>query len=390
MRALLLVAAALLAPAASAAAAPPLTFGITPAGEAGALGPTVPPVPDDPPRTLAALQRLRPPGAPFVLRLNRFFWSEGQAGIDRFAALARRYTRAGFRVELQLRYHPRPEQVGDTRAWLAFVRAGRRHLRPQPPRGRAAGDQRGQLHHLAGLLRRRLRGRARRAHRGCRGRARPGRAARLPAAPHRLQLVLPHRPGQRGRVLGLPARPRRARVRAMPSTGWGSTPTRAPCSRPRSRPAATARPWSRRCARCAATCAASASGAPRRSTWRRTAGRRSRRPAPRPSRRRRCGRWSRAVDAERGPLHVTDYRWFDLRDHRTASTNFQHHYGLLRDDYSPKPAYGAYRRLVAALSRRRRQRARPRRAAQNNVGSAGSSAASGSRQRSPSWSGSLT
>jgi hypothetical protein len=60
----------------------------------------------------------------------------------------------------------------------------------------------------------------------------------------------------------------------------------------------------------------------------------------------------RAVDAERGPLHVTDYRWFDLRDHRTASTNFQHHYGLLRDDYSPKPAYGAYRRLVAALSRR--------------------------------------
>ena len=46
VRALLLVAAALLAPAASAAAAPPLTFGITPAGEAGALGPTVPPVPD--------------------------------------------------------------------------------------------------------------------------------------------------------------------------------------------------------------------------------------------------------------------------------------------------------------------------------------------------------
>jgi len=44
VRALLLVAAALLAPAASpAAAAPPLTFGITPAGEAGALGPTVPP-----------------------------------------------------------------------------------------------------------------------------------------------------------------------------------------------------------------------------------------------------------------------------------------------------------------------------------------------------------
>ncbi len=40
---------------------PRLRFGITPAGEAGALGPAVPVVPDDPPRTLAALARLHPP-----------------------------------------------------------------------------------------------------------------------------------------------------------------------------------------------------------------------------------------------------------------------------------------------------------------------------------------
>jgi len=58
------------------------------------------------------------------------------------------------------------------------------------------------------------------------------------------------------------------------------------------------------------------------------------------------------VDEFRGTFGVSDYRWFDLRDHNTSSENFQHHYGLLRDDYSPKPAYGAYRRLVAALSRR--------------------------------------
>ena len=55
---------------------PPLTFGITPAGEAGALGPAVPAVPDDPP----------------------------------------------YRVELQLRYHPRPDQEGDIGAWVDFVR----------------------------------------------------------------------------------------------------------------------------------------------------------------------------------------------------------------------------------------------------------------------------
>jgi hypothetical protein len=58
-----------------------------------------------------------------------------------------------------------------------------------------------------------------------------------------------------------------------------------------------------------------------------------------------------AVDDFRGTYNVTDYRWFDLRDHRTSSPNFQHHYGLLQDDYTPKPAFGVYRRLVARLGR---------------------------------------
>src|SRR4051794_7534346 len=52
--------------------APPLRFGITPAGEAGALGPAVALTPIDRRRTLKALASLRPHGAPFVLRLNRF------------------------------------------------------------------------------------------------------------------------------------------------------------------------------------------------------------------------------------------------------------------------------------------------------------------------------
>jgi hypothetical protein len=60
----------------------------------------------------------------------------------------------------------------------------------------------------------------------------------------------------------------------------------------------------------------------------------------------------RAVDEFRGNYGITDYRWFDLRDHRTSSTNFQHQYGLLRDDYTPKPAFALYRDLVAELSRR--------------------------------------
>ena len=61
----------------------------------------------------------------------------------------------------------------------------------------------------------------------------------------------------------------------------------------------------------------------------------------------------RAVNDFRGTYNVTDYRWFDLRDHRTSAPNFQHHYGLLRDDYSAKPAFGAYRELIDALAARR-------------------------------------
>ena len=59
-----------------------------------------------------------------------------------------------------------------------------------------------------------------------------------------------------------------------------------------------------------------------------------------------------AVNEFRGTYNVTDYRWFDLRDHRSSSANFQHQYGLLRDDYTPKPAFEVYRELVDELSRR--------------------------------------
>src|SRR5919109_921010 len=52
-----------------------LRFGITPAGEAGAAGPAVPVTPEDRTKTIAALRLLRAPQSPFVLRLNRFFWS---------------------------------------------------------------------------------------------------------------------------------------------------------------------------------------------------------------------------------------------------------------------------------------------------------------------------
>src|SRR5919202_5607491 len=103
---------------------PALRFGITPGVQTGQLGtgPQPPRTPEDPVRQLDALRALKPPGVPFVLRLHRFFWSDGEPGVERFLELAKRYTGAGYLVELQLRYHPNEQQEGDIAGWTAFVR----------------------------------------------------------------------------------------------------------------------------------------------------------------------------------------------------------------------------------------------------------------------------
>ena len=115
------------APPISAPAAA-LRFGITPqaAGSAGSAQDEV--APEDPGEALAALKRLRPPARPLVVRLNRLLMSDGRAGIEHFAALARRYRRAGFEVESQVRYHPAPAGEGDIAAWRRFVRRAARTL----------------------------------------------------------------------------------------------------------------------------------------------------------------------------------------------------------------------------------------------------------------------
>ncbi|MGI8585144.1 MAG: hypothetical protein ACR2KY_01930, partial [Thermoleophilaceae bacterium] len=78
---------------------PLLRYGITPGVQAGQIG-GVPAkaVPDQPPQTLVAFGRLRPERAPFVLRLNRFFFEDGEAGIRRFERLTERYTSRGYPV----------------------------------------------------------------------------------------------------------------------------------------------------------------------------------------------------------------------------------------------------------------------------------------------------
>ena len=55
-----------------------------------------------------------------------------------------------------------------------------------------------------------------------------------------------------------------------------------------------------------------------------------------------------AVCEYRGNYNVTDYRWFSLRDGNSDAPDFQQQYGLLRDDYSSKPAFDAYRDVIGA------------------------------------------
>jgi hypothetical protein len=56
---------------------------------------------------------------------------------------------------------------------------------------------------------------------------------------------------------------------------------------------------------------------------------------------------ARAVSKHRSTYGVTDFRWFDLRDADSASRSFEGRYGLVRDDYRPKPAFRSYRRIIA-------------------------------------------
>jgi hypothetical protein len=54
-----------------------------------------------------------------------------------------------------------------------------------------------------------------------------------------------------------------------------------------------------------------------------------------------------AVYHARRAYNITGYRWFDLRDADSSSSSFESQYGLMRDDYSPKPAFEVYKHLVA-------------------------------------------
>ena len=329
---------------------PLIRFGITPGVQTGQFftGAVEPRLPEDPAQHFAALGRLRAPGSPFVLRLHRFFWSDGEAGVRRFLALADRYTAAGYAVELQLRYHPSPEQEGDIAAWVAHVRDVVRRFGTNPrvvaiqvtnevnitfsPDSSDGAYEGAREALVQGVIA--AEDEARRigsqveigfnwAYRvdpaqdtsfwnSLRDSGGPDfvRALDWVGVDAYPGTVFPpaHTPGgeRDGIVNALDSARCFMAIPAIPATvpihieenGWPTSPVRS-----EEQQLAV------------------------------------------------MDTMVRAVHDFRGTYNVTDYRWFNLRDGDSTSPNFQTRYGLLRDDYSEKPAFAGYAGLVRELAR---------------------------------------
>jgi hypothetical protein len=333
--------------------APPLHMGMGPAGAAGAAGPAVPLVPIDFGETLEALEQLRPRHAPFVLRLNRFFWSNGREGIEHFLRLTRLYTKRGYRVELQLRYHPRPDQEGDIDAWVRHVKRVVRRFGPNRrvvalqvanevnfyPIAPDASDSayEGARDALirgvkaADRLTRRLGFERLQVGFNWAYRTDPSREADFWG-------YLRENGGKRfARAVdwvGLDAYPGTVFPPAEPPVGTGYRDGMV-----------NAMSVLRECFMPIARLGRDVPIHVEENGWPTGPGR------PEDQQVDAMRQMVGAAHDFRGTYHVTDYRWFNLRDHNSAGPNFQQHYGLLRDDYSAKPAFAVYRRLVDRFSR---------------------------------------
>ena len=59
-----------------------------------------------------------------------------------------------------------------------------------------------------------------------------------------------------------------------------------------------------------------------------------------------------AINADRAQYNVLSYEPFALRDDITGSANIFDQFGIMTDDYTPKPMFSTYRDLVDTLGRR--------------------------------------
>jgi hypothetical protein len=336
---------------------PRVRFGIGPrlAGESGAAQ-TVQTVPEDPAKRDAALRRLRDHRF-FAVRLNRLFMADGEAGISQFQALARHFARLGLDVELQVRYHPAPADDGNIAKWVAYVR---RVVRAFGPIRRVTGLQITNEVNIAvspntsdGAYRRAVDALVEGVVAAKRESRRLGYdhqkigfnyAWRFdfldPQSDTRFWEALDRRGGRR-----LRSHTDWVGVDIYPGTfvpgvfipapiadfgdAWleGVAQTRE-CFMPK---AGFTRRWPLRIEE---TGYATGPGRSERDQATATAA------------------FARAAHRYRGTYNISDFRFFGLRDNNSQGPTFQQYFGLLRDDYSEKPAFEVYRRAVARYGAR--------------------------------------
>jgi hypothetical protein len=338
---------------------PRLRFGIGPrlAGEAGSAN-TTPVVPEDFRKRDRALARLR--GHRYLaVRLNRLFMSDGERGIRTFKKLANRFTRHGIEVELQVRYHPLPADNGAIAKWLRFVREVVRtfganrgvtglqitnevnfDFSPNTSDGFWKDSVRALVDGVIAAKRESRRYGYRWQKIGFNFAWRNGNyeqdatfwseVARLGG--RRLRRATDYvgidiYPGTYTPGILLPSSPpivnlgdafleglAQMRECYMPKAGFTrSTPMRIEET---GYPTGPGRPDEAAQARATAALV-------------------------------------RTAVAYRGTYNISDFHWFGLRDNNSKGPNFQSFFGLLRDDYSRKPAFGVYRRLIARYGARR-------------------------------------
>jgi hypothetical protein len=330
----------------------PLRFGITPrlAGSAGAAQEE--PAPEDLTKNIEALTDLRPGRRALVLRLNRLFWSDGTKGIRQMGRLVRRYALAGFRSEIQVRYHPPDGHEGDIEGFEQFVetavhRLGRRRAvvgfsitneanLPISP-NTSDGAYEGVVDALVrGVIV---------ARRELRRLGRPRRDVGF----NLMWRWNPDTDRQFWEEIGAHpdiARFRRAvdnvGVQVYPGLVWPPAPL----------PGRTAGDEIAEALTLVRDCYMPKAGLGRHvELWVSENGYATNLGHSKDSQERDLESSVGAVAQWSGALGITDYRWFNLRDNNSDGTDLFSAVGLLRDDYSRKPAFAAYRKAIKTLGR---------------------------------------
>jgi hypothetical protein len=336
-------------------AKPALTFGIYPGGAAGTVGPGGPTRPEDPAKRLAALELLRPPDRPFVLHLYVSYTGPGgQSADQQVGQEIAAYGQAGFQTEVALCYRPADGgSDADVAGFVEFVRQSVDSLGREPGFvslqvtneanvGGAPNASDGFYKGAESALIRGVMAAKQEVHKSGVGRVKVG--FNWAYAVDRAEIGFWRRLRRDGG---------RRFIAALDWVGFDAYPGT----------------WGPRLAAgdVSAATASFMKGALRRlrSTYLPLAGIPKRVPlhisengyptGPGRSDATQVAVMRAAIHAvsvARATYNITGYRWFDLRDADSSSSSFESQYGLMRDDYSPKPAFGVYRGLVASLSGR--------------------------------------